>query len=298
MNYKLKSYFVPRLVNYPKLHFLGSKLFDAYSKLTSFNHILPNFYIIGGQKCGTTSMFEYLSKHPSVFPAAAKDIRFYDKYFHKGQDWYKTYFPSKTEETFNQLFHKNSIQTVDATERYLEHPLAAIRIKKITPNAKFIILLRNPIDRAFSHYMMNVDRNMESLSFEESLLKEHSRIDNKLEKMQNDSSFYDDNYFRYGYTDRSIYVTKLKRWLSIFSREQFLIIQSEEFLEKPDLIYKQTIEFLGLKKWTLNNFKQFKKRDYKIPQMKPETRENLIKLFEPHNQQLYNLLGKKFNWDE
>ena len=105
MNYKLKSYFVPRLVNYPKLHFLGSKLFDAYSKLTSFNHILPNFYIIGGQKCGTTSMFDYLSRHPSVFPATVKDIRFYDKYFHKGQDWYKTYFPSKTEETFNQLFH-------------------------------------------------------------------------------------------------------------------------------------------------------------------------------------------------
>lgn len=297
MNYKLKSYFVPKLANYPRLHFVGSKLFQTYSKITGFNHILPDFYIIGGQKCGTTSMFEYLSQHPSIFPAVAKDIRFFDKYYYKGVDWYKTYFPSKTEEFIQQFFRKNSIKTVDATERYLEHPLTAKRIKKITPNAKFIVLLRNPIDRTFSHYGMNVDRNMETLSFEEALSKEDYRINKKLEKMELDKSFYDDKYFRFGYIDRSIYVNKLKKWFSMFSRDQFLIIQTEEFLQNTDSIYQKTLKFLGVKKWTLNEFKQYKKRNYKNPQMSTETRKRLNEFFKPHNQQLFDLIGTKFDWD-
>ena len=83
----------------------------------------------------------------------------------------------------------------------------------------------------------------------------------------------------------------------MFSRDQFFIIQTEEFLQNTDSIYQKTLKFLGVKKWTLNEFKQYKKRNYKNPQMSTETRKRLNEFFKPHNQELFDLLGTKFDWD-
>ena len=304
LSYSIRKYLIPKIMNHKNTHNLTTILYQQYCKITSKFHVLPDFYIIGGQKCGTTSLFMYLSEHNLIHSAVAKDIRFFDKYFEKGIDWYRVYFPQSIQKCFVKNIMKENFLTCDATERYLDHPHAPKRIQKCTPNAKFIILLRNPIDRAYSHYTMINNRGGgnspfgDKLSFEEAIEKEEERIEGQLEKMLTDPNYYSDIYFRHSYLQRGIYVDKLERWFSVFPKEQFLIIQSEEFFKHTSKMYKEVLEFLDLSNWEPNEYVQYKKREYKQPKMNPETRKKLVEYFKPHNERLYEFLGRRFDWDE
>ena len=298
VSYNVRTYLTPKLAKHKKLRRISAYLYGNYCQIAGPLHVLPDFYIIGGQKCGTTSLFEYLSLHPTIQRGAAKDIRFFDKYYFKGTNWYKLYFPLKIKKSYLNFFSKKKFLTGDATERYLEHPFAPQRIKNVTPHAKFLVLLRNPIDRAFSHYTMNVVRKMESLPFEKAIEIENERIKNSMKKMKTDNSYYDDTYFRYAYLDRGTYITKLKQWFEIFPKNQFLIIQSEKFWLKPSKVYNEVLKFLGLSNFKLNEYKQFRKTIYRNKKIPFETRKKLIDFFRPYNEQLYEFLGRRFDWDK
>lgn len=298
VTYNARTYMAPKLSKYKKLSRISTYLYRNYCQIAGPLHILPDFYIIGGQKCGTTSLFEYLSLHPSILRGAAKDIRFFDKYYSKGANWYGLYFPLKIKKSYLEFFLKKKFLTGEATERYLEYPFAPQRIKNVTPHAKFLVLLRNPIDRAFSHYTMNVVRKMELLSFEKAIEIENERIEDSMKKMKTDNTYYDDIYFRHAYLDRGIYITKLKRWFDIFPKNQFLIIQSEKFWSNTSEAYNEVLEFLGLSHFKLGEYKPFRKTIYRDRKIAPETRKQLIDFFRPHNEQLYEFLGRRFDWDK
>ncbi|NIQ15891.1 MAG: sulfotransferase, partial [Candidatus Dadabacteria bacterium] len=155
-----------------------------YCSITGFMHILPNYLIIGGQKCGTNSLYAYLANHPNVRPALTKEIRFFDKYYQRGINWYKVCFPFK----FDQNLHKGSIIAGEATERYLEYPHAPKRVREALPHVKLILLLRNPVDRAYSHYSMRFKAGKEKLSFEDAIDKENERTKDEYKKMENDEN--------------------------------------------------------------------------------------------------------------
>jgi hypothetical protein len=292
--YNLRKYIVPKLSKHPKIRIFFSKIYKIYFSIFGQLHVLPDFYILGGQKCGTTSMFVYLSKHPGILSPSSKDIRFFDKYFFKGENWYRINFPLKLTKLFAIRKHAK-ILTGEGTERYLDHPFAPQRIKEITPNAKFIILLRNPIDRAHSHYTMIYRRNSESSSFVDAIENEKERITEPFNKMLNDSNYYSDIYFRHAYLHRGIYVDKIKRWMEVFPKEQFLIIQSEEFFKNPSKIYNDVLEFLGLPSYDLKEYDAIRKQQKSI--LEKHTRDKLQHYFKPHNDKLYELLGKKFDWE-
>ena len=265
--------------------------------MTGSYHVLPDFYILGGQKCGTTSMFMYLTRHPAILSPNAKDIRFFDKYFFKGVNWYRINFPTKsTKSSLSKNF--KHVLTGEGTERYFDHPHAAERIKQVTPNAKFIILLRNPTTRAFSQYNMNLRNDYEYRDFEGALKHETERIEGRMQKMKKDSDYYSWNYDVYGYREHGIYVDKIKRWMEVFPKEQFLIIQSEEFFRDPSKIYNQVLDFLGVENFNLEQYEQFRKQDYIKSKLPVDIHERLANYFKPHNQRLYEFLGRKFDWDE
>ena len=187
--------------------------------------------------------------------------------------------------------------TGEATPRYIENPHAPQRIKQVTPHAKFIILLRNPIERSYSHYKMISRRHAESLPFEK-VIQEEDRIISLYQKMIDDPSYYSDIYFRHGYLHRGIYVDKIKNWMEVFPKEQFLIIQSEELFREPSKIYNQVLDFLGVENFDLDQYEQFRKQDYSESKLLVDTRKKLVDYFKPHNQRLYEFLGRKFDWDE
>ena len=116
--------------------------------------------------------------------------------------------------------------------------------------------------------------------------------------MISDEYYWPADFFRLSYLSRGIYVDKLKRWMEIFPKERFLILQSEEFFKNTSEVYKQVIEFLGLPKHELKEYRQIGKAKYKQEKMKPETRKKLIEYFKPHNQELYKFLGIEFDWDK
>ena len=145
-----------KLEKYPKLQKLVTFVYMKYCGATGFLHVKPDFYIIGFAKCGTTSLFEYLISHPNIHPPKGKEIDFFDRLYSRGINWYKVGFPFTIQKFIEKVFFRKKFLTGEATPRYIEHPHAINRIKQTTPNAKFIILLRNPIDRAFSQHNMNV----------------------------------------------------------------------------------------------------------------------------------------------
>jgi hypothetical protein len=232
---------------------------------------LPDFVIIGAQKGGTSFLYYLLALHPLVEPAARKELHFFDQpeLFDNGAEWYRRCFP--------RLSSKDGQRSItgEATPYYLFDPPVAKRMAEIVPKARLIALLRNPIDRAYSHYQMQVKRGTEPRTFEEAIEQQHS-----------------------SYVSRGIYVDQLLRWFEFFSKDQMLILKSEDFFERPVEILKVVLTFLDLPDWQPEAPELQQRRHtgtYK-QKMDPSTRRRLEAYFEPYNQRLYECLDVDFGW--
>jgi len=292
-----KSYLIQNLEDHEKIYGFSRWMYTRYCSLSGFLHLLPDFYILGAQKSGTTALFEYLTRHPNI-PQTIKDIRFFDKYYHKGSDWYRLHFPLKFSKFVSQKIYSKKYVIGEATERYLEYPHAPRRVNIITPQAKFLIILRNPVERTYSHYNFNVIRKKENKSFENAIFNEHEKLKIEFEKMSNDENYYADQYFRYAYLDRSIYIDKLKRWMEIFPREQFLIIDNEELSNNTSKVYKEVLEFLNLPTLELTEYKKVFAAKYKQPVIEEQLKKKVKEFFKPYNEELYKFLGINYGWDK
>ena len=238
----------------------------------------PDFIIIGTQRGGTTSLYRYLSEHPQIGSAYRKEVHFFDRYYGKGMDWYLAHFPLRGEFPI----------VGEASPYYLFHPDVPGRIEAAVPAARFIVLLRNPVDRAYSQYHHKLKRGLETLPFAEALDQEAERL-----------SASDDPvglpWRHHSYVARGLYVDQIRRWLERFPRERLLIIKSEEFFARPEAVLHQTQAFLGLEPRNPSDFKAYHMADY--PEMEPATRRRLADHFAPYNRQLYDLLGRDFGWE-
>jgi len=292
-----RNYLRPKLKKHPKLHNALISMHRAYCSLTSFLHVLPDYYIIGVAKSGTSSLYECLVQHLCVEPASTKEIHFFDRYPDRGLSWYKVCFPFKLHKFFVKKISRSDFITGEATPRYIEHPKTAEKILELTPNAKLIVMLRNPIDRAYSHWNMNYEVKKETLSFEKSIEIEKKRIAGEYEKMLKNESYYSLTYYHFSYLERSTYANYLEKWFKVFPRKQFLIINADVFFKKPQYVYNKVLNFLDLPDWKLKHFKKYRIGRY-IEPIKPDTRKKLVEYFRPHNERLYKLIGEDFNWDK
>lgn len=241
----------------------------------------PDFIIIGGQKCGTTSLYNYLIQHPEIVAAATKEVHFFDLQFDKGVEWYEAQFP------------ENGI-TGEASPYYIFHPLVPQRIYQLYPNVKLIALLRDPVARTISHYFHEVRLGFEELSLESAIASETTRLQGETEKILADGTYYSFNHQHYTYRSRSIYLDQLKHWQKYFPSEQLLILESEEFYKNPATTVNQVFEFLQLPPYQLAQYSIYNMGDY--PQVSETILHQLVDSFQPHNQQLAAYLGREFNW--
>jgi hypothetical protein len=232
---------------------------------------LPDFVIIGAQKGGTSFLYHLLTRHPLVEPAARKELHFFDhpEHFDNGAEWYRRCFP--------RVGSKDGQRSItgEATPYYLFDPPVAKRMAQIVPKARLIALLRNPIDRAYSHYQMQVKRGTEPRTFEEAIEQQHS-----------------------SYVSRGIYVDQLLRWFEFFSKEQMLILKSEDFFKRPVESLKVVLSFLDLPDWQpeASDLQQRRHSGTYKQKMDPSTRRRLEAYFEPYNQRLYECLDVDFGW--
>ncbi|MEW4267077.1 sulfotransferase domain-containing protein [Priestia megaterium] len=255
---------------------------------------LPDYLIIGTQKGGSTSLYNYLIKHPDILPSSKKELHFFDKMenYKKGIGWYQKQF------SFPISSNQKKI-TGEATPNYLSDSLAPKRIARDLPKTtKFIVLLRNPIDRAYSNYQMNVKRGLEQCSFEEAIVNNEKRLKDKFSHITRTHKKQGADQWVYPYITRGVYIKQLKTWMKLFSKNHFLILKSEDLFSKPQKVVNRAIQFLELdeNKLNLEMFDIYHKGKYS-DEMSQKTRNILVDYYRPYNQSLEKLLDMKFNWD-
>ncbi|MDJ0519854.1 MAG: tetratricopeptide repeat protein [Trichodesmium sp. MO_231.B1] len=243
----------------------------------------PNFIIIGTGKSGTTSLYNYLTQHPQILPAIKKEIYFWSRYFDKGIDWYLAHFPPIPKET--------KFLTGEATPTYINSRHTPERLFRIFPKIKLIVILRNPVDRAVSHYYHEVRLKMENKSLSEVIYSQLERLQ-KIPESSLQEAYW--NHISY-YVSYGVYVEFIKKWMTIFPREQFLILRSEEFYQEPETTMEKVFNFLDLPKHQLQNYQKLNSGSY--PNIPPLIYSTLSNYFQPYNQKLEEYLGMKFNWE-
>ncbi len=263
----------------------------ALHRVTSPWRALPDFLIVGVMKGGTTSLYRYLAQHPDVLPPFRKEIKYFDCNYFKGPEWYRAHFPLR------QKFTSGNKLTGEATPYYIFHPTAHERVASALPQVKSIIILRNPIDRAYSHYQHMVRVGREPLSFEDAIAAEPERLAGEAEKVAADSRYPTFMHLQYSYLGRSTYLPQIKRWHSLFPKERVLILHSEDLYHNPAVIMEQVQAFLGLNTWhpENNGYDVFKEGSYEP--MQPSTRAKLAAHFKPQNEALYTYLDRDFGWE-
>ena len=264
------------------------QLRSDYRTLTAPLRGLPSALIIGAQRSGTTSLFNYLVRHPDVLPPFGKEIHYFDLHYARGARWYRGRFP------YGYRL-RGGVVTLDASPYYLAHPQAPQRAARLLPDAKLIVLLRNPVDRAFSHYQHEVRDGRETLSFAEAIEQEPERLAGEEERLRADPGYYSFNHHRYSYTHRGRYIEQLRRWIDHFPRSRLLVLQSERLFRDPALAIGAVHEFLGLRPHQGETYEPFYQGKYDR-EMPVELRRKLVTYFEPYNRELYQWLGEEFDW--
>ena len=250
--------------------------------------VLPDFIIIGAQKAGTTFLYHLLSQHPYVQPAVKKEVHYFDTGFEKGVDWYRSQFPSRTWKEGRRVL------TGEASPYYLYHPHAARRAAEVVPEAKLIVLLRDPVARAYSDYQHKHREGRDQLSFQEATETEEERLAGERKKMLEDESYQSLDYRRFSYLSRGAYVDQLKEWHRFFGREQLLVMGSRDLFEDTRKTFSRVLEFLDLPEWQPEVSDVRNEGEYEA--LDPSIRRQLEEYFEPHNQMLYEYLGRDFGW--
>lgn len=188
--------------------------------------MLPNLFIAGAQKSGTTSLHKFLESHPDVFfPKRPQEIHFFDidENYVKGLGWFASYFSARDGE-----------KVVGQTSPlYIYEPKVPARIQTVLPAAKFIFILRNPIERAYSHYWHEIRHGYENLSFEDALDREKDRISQGFEARRH-----------YSYVDRGRYVRQILRFLEFFPKQNILVLLYDDLRENSATIAAHCAEFL------------------------------------------------------
>lgn len=241
----------------------------------------PNYIIIGTQRGGTTSLYEYLCEHPLVKPAQKKETYFFTRQFRNGLKWYLSLFP------------KDAV-TGEATPYYLFHPLVAGRVGELYPEMKLIVLLRNPVERAYSHYKLEKSRDKEDLSFGEALNQEQTRLEGLEELLIKNPNHRSPIHFCHSYLAKGRYIEQLKRWTGFFPLKQILILKSEDLYENPLKVYEEVLKFLELPGHELKTYAQYNKT--KSEEIHPQLREALVEYFKPFNKELYQFIGRDYQW--
>lgn len=237
-------------------------------KATSRWRKLPDFIIIGAQKSGTSSLFYYLNQHPSLDLSTQKEIHYFDLNRHRGLNWYKSFFPLKTSKK----------RTGEASPYYLFSKTAPRELSKVKPDIKLIVLIRNPIDRAYSQYQMTAKQvnDPNYPRFEEVIAP-----GNEMEARRN-------------FLSRGLYALHIKNWFECFERGQFLFIKSEDFFADPKEALGELYKWLGVDEIYPRDLKARQVGSYS--ELSPQIRTALEDYYRAPNRELIGILGDRFRW--
>jgi hypothetical protein len=275
---------------------LGPAVTRAVSLATYPARMLPSFLIVGGARCGSTSMWIALNQHPAVFGPwkQEKHLNYFDDWYQRGMPWYQSHFPLRARARRATRGAGLMPVAFEATPDYMYHPLAPERIARDLPGVKLLAMLRDPVERAGSQHAYQMADGHEKEPFEKALELEDVRLDGEVEHMLADPSYHSFSYQHFGYRARGYYADQLERLAKLVGRDRIHVIDSDDFFTDPGPVYDQTIEFLGLPHRGHPPFGQHNARPRGA--MPETTRAALEEHFRPHDERLIPWLGREPSW--
>lgn len=268
----------------------------------------PSFLIIGAQKAGTTSLFQYLAQHPQIVSPLTKEVCYFSHphRYRRGRSFYLAYFPRHRQLRSGDL-------TFEASPRYLYHRDSAARIHEFNAQMKLIVLAREPVARAYSHWNSFRDIWKKNPNFKnakvdpdewrmlEALLRPNgemasfeSLVHQELELVDRDNAPSEPSLVR-----RGLYYRQLLPFLECFPRAQLLVVGTEELNREPVLHLNQICRFLGIDEFApgMPRLEKHNERPYQH-HIESDVHQSLRSFYRPHNRALFEWMGRDLGWDQ
>ncbi len=257
--------------------------------------VLPDVVLVGVQRSGTTALFEALYRLPVVErPRRGKGSHYFSYNYHLGWEWFQSQFPTRRWADRVEAKHGQPIFCFDACPYYLFHPFAIERMAQALPDVKVMVMLRDPVRRAESHFHHSVSHGHEELSFDEALAKETERLQGEDERMQSDWSYWSHSHEHHSYISKGMYAEQLERLFRHYPRDQVLVLPSEAFYANSNEVLGTVTQWLDLPPVTLASDDDRNGNRYK--KMNQAMRDRLIEIYREPNERLFELLGERYDW--
>lgn len=265
--------------------------------VSAHDRVLPDFIIVGAQKAGTTSLHHYLQQHPLVLPPSSKEVHYFDYGYSRGENWYRGHFARTAEKLELETQLGAAVLTFEASPYYMYHPLAIERMAADLPGVRVIAMLRDPIDRTFSHYWHEKKKDQDDLSLAEAIAQEPERLAGEAEKIRQDPAYQSWAHQHFSYVDRSRYAPQVERLQTVLGAENVCLIKSEAFFADPETETERVFGFLELEPahgidYAPQNVGGY---DDRIP---ADVRASLRKIFAQDYARLRQIVGPQFDWFE
>lgn len=258
--------------------------------------MMPSFLIAGAERCGTTSMFDVLRQHPAVFSSTLprKEVHYFDHMYRHGAAWYQCHFPLIPRARLAVRGAGNPV-AFEGTPNYMFHPLAPARIHRQLPDVRLLVMVRDPVERAYSAHAHQVGFGYETEPFERAVFElEDERLRGEEERIIADPSYYSFNHSHYTYRARGYYADQLERLEHLFGRDRIHVVDVGDFCASPEPVYEQILDFLHLPHRGLPVFRRQNVRP-RSP-MPASLRTTLEEHFRPHDERLAAWLGREPSW--
>lgn len=270
---------------------------------TTVDRPAPDFLIIGTKRGGTTSLFNYLVQHPGILglypqPRGKKSTDYYfaDKFCEHSERWYRSHFHT---DAYRRLLHSRlgyRPLSFEASPYYVWDPRIAPRVRQVAPSTKAILLVRDPVKRAWSHYQERVQNGVEPLDFEDALSAEDDRLAGEPERMAEDSSYHSTSWDWYSYRRRGVYLPQVQGWHACFSKEQLLVLRSEDLYRRTQATVDQICDFLRIARHGLPTTRSYN-ATWRTRDEAPEGAVRALRShYAPHNAALEDYLGMSLGW--
>ncbi len=257
--------------------------------------MLPGFMIAGAERCGTTSLFGILRQHPAVFNGTLprKEVHFFDNKYGRGLAWYQCHFPLTARARLAARGAGGPV-AFEATANYMFHPLAPKRIDCDLPGVRLIVMVRDPVERAYSAHAHQVGFGYETESFERALELEDARLDGEVDRIIADPSYESFSFDHHTYRARGHYADQLDHLERVFGRDRILVIDSGDFFADPGPCYDSVLDFLHLPQ---RGRPAFTPRNARARSPMPDSlRAALEEHFRPYDERLSAWLGRTPSW--
>lgn len=268
---------------------------DLLGRATASRRALPTVLICGGQRCGTTSMYKALVQQPHLFrPVWRKGVHYFDVAHDRGPQWYRSHFPLESTLARAAAQHGAPSFTFESSPYYLFHPLAGDRIAAELPDVRLVVLVRDPIERAYSAHAHELARGFETLPFAEALAAEEGRLEGEVDRILADPAYESLAHRHQAYRSRGEYATQLERLAGLVGRDRIKVVDSHRFFSTPEVVHEDLLTWLGTRAVVPTVFERHNARPRL--DMDPGLRAELDQHFAPHDLQLADWLDQPPSW--